>query len=250
MENIERITSRTILELVKEVKEMHQNRAMRLSKDTFVRRLLRPPYTLTKRMLNRLGFNVKYTGRSDMYYFSHDERRWHVNFLAYCLENWDSLAFDLTVFPYEDRKEIVKFVRNKLIGALYNVIESDELFDPEDLMYEREYAKMKGRISKKGGYYCLRWGKKYYLPVDHFEPVVFYHKYGTSAIPDHGKIAGKDIIDAGAFIGDSALVLNELSPKRIWAFEPEEKNYSLLERTVKINTLTNVIPIRMALSSH
>lgn len=62
-------------------------------------------------------------------------------------------------------------------------------------------------------------------------------------------VRNKDFIDAGAYIGDSALVLNKLEPNRIFSFEPEDKNYNLLKQTIYINNLENkIIPISKGLS--
>jgi FkbM family methyltransferase len=91
----------------------------------------------------------------------------------------------------------------------------------------------------------------YILPINHFEPVVFYHKYGIQELPSYVKesINGKDIIDAGAFIGDSALILNELKPRRIYEFEPLRENIQLLNKTIELNNLRTVVVVGKALAS-
>lgn len=60
---------------------------------------------------------------------------------------------------------------------------------------------------------------------------------------------GKDIIDAGAYIGDSALVFGRFFSKcrRIYAFEPDPDSYALMEKTIAMNRLANVIPVGVAL---
>lgn len=54
-------------------------------------------------------------------------------------------------------------------------------------------------------------------------------------------VSGKDFIDGGAYIGDSAVILNELNPKSIHCFEPNSKNYNILKKTIKINQLEDKI---------
>ena len=57
----------------------------------------------------------------------------------------------------------------------------------------------------------------------------------------------KDIIDVGAYVGDSAFILNQLKPQKIYAFEANTKNYDLLLKTIKLNHLNNVIAENLAL---
>jgi len=151
----------------------------------------------------------------------------------------------------EDKKEILKFIRNKVYGAFLDSVEKHKLFDRLDLKYESEYEKMNRKIKKKSKNYVLLDRKEYVLPINHFEHVVFYHKYGLYEIPSHVResLEGKDIIDAGAFIGDSALILNELNPRRIYAFEPLKENVLFLRKTIELNNLKNVIIVEKALAS-
>jgi len=80
---------------------------------------------------------------------------------------------------------------------------------------------------------------------------VFFHKYGVDQIPSAiaTRIEDKDFIDGGAFIGDSVVVLSELKPRRIYAFEPLYENFQLLKETIRLNRLSNVVPVKMALGT-
>lgn len=120
-----------------------------------------------------------------------------------------------------------------------------------DLKYCELYQQMRQSIISIGNYYELRWkGRIYRLPVNHFEPVVFFHKHGLDELPRHTleSISGRDFIDVGAFIGDSVLVLNELSPRKIYAIEPIPVNISMLKRTLELNKVSNVTVIDKAVS--
>ena len=64
--------------------------------------------------------------------------------------------------------------------------------------------------------YCY---KHYFLPIRHFEPSVFYYRHGIDCIENPEKIRQRDILDIGGFIGDSVLVLEPLTKKRIFSFE-------------------------------
>lgn len=91
--------------------------------------------------------------------------------------------------------------------------------------------------------------KNYFLPIRHFEPCVFWDCHGLSRIKHIEYTRERDIIDAGGFIGDSCLILSPLTHKKVYTFEAVEKNYVLMQETLKLNNLTNVVPIHAALSN-
>ena len=69
------------------------------------------------------------------------------------------------------------------------------------------------------------------------------YKNGFSYIEDAYSmyVSGKDFIDGGAYVGDSAVVLNELNPKSIHCFEPNKKNYDFLKKTIELNNLDDIV---------
>ena len=60
----------------------------------------------------------------------------------------------------------------------------------------------------------------------HIEESVFYYYHGLSLLPEQIKryIKDQDFIDAGAFIGDSAIALKEYQYKKIYSVEISEKS--------------------------
>jgi len=94
--------------------------------------------------------------------------------------------------------------------------------------------------------YCY---KNYFLPVKHFEAAVFYDKHGLNCVENLKSTKNKNIIDVGAFIGDSALILSPLTEKKIYSFEPVKENYEILLQTIELNNITNVIAENVALGS-
>ncbi len=88
------------------------------------------------------------------------------------------------------------------------------------------------------------------LSINHYEIIVFYYHCGLKYLPKHilNDLEGKDIIDGGAYIGDSALLFDKYyKPNKIYAFEPEINNYNHLVQTIKINSLSNVFPLQLGL---
>jgi FkbM family methyltransferase len=60
----------------------------------------------------------------------------------------------------------------------------------------------------------------------HIEESVFYYYHGLSLLPEQIKdyIKNQDFIDAGAFIGDSAIALKEYQYKKIYSVEISQKS--------------------------
>lgn len=91
--------------------------------------------------------------------------------------------------------------------------------------------------------------KQYLLPIKHFEASVFYYKHNIDDLKDLDKIKNKSIIDVGAFIGDSAIVFEPYTNKKIYAFEPTIENYTNMLKTIQLNESTKIEPINKALGS-
>lgn len=62
-------------------------------------------------------------------------------------------------------------------------------------------------------------------------------------------IRDKNIIDAGAFTGDTALPMSGLTDKNIYAFEPFKESFDLLAKNINDNNLENIIPINKSLGN-
>lgn len=92
--------------------------------------------------------------------------------------------------------------------------------------------------------------KQYRLPINHFEPCVFFDKHGITQLSgSRNRMIQGDIIDAGGFIGDSVLVLSPYTNKKVYTFEPVKENFDLLRKTMELNNITNVVCENMALGS-
>jgi FkbM family methyltransferase len=171
-------------------------------------------------------------------------------FLEFCIENRRKLHFNLSFFEKEeDKKLILRHIWNNI----YIALSSHYPKRSEDYVeYRRKYNAFERNIQKIGETFVLKVENcEYILPINHFDMAVFFHKYGIGALPQCVKenLASKDLIDAGAFIGDSALIFNELKPNKIYAFEPSRINYLLMQKTLKLNKLFNVVPLRSALGN-
>lgn len=66
---------------------------------------------------------------------------------------------------------------------------------------------------------------------------------------DEEFISNKDIIDAGAFTGDTSLPLSQLTSKNVYSFEPFKESFDILKRNVVDNNIKNIIPINKSLGN-
>lgn len=93
--------------------------------------------------------------------------------------------------------------------------------------------------------YCYQ---NYFLPINHFEPCVFYYRHSLDRLRDLEDLREKDLIDAGGFIGDSALIFSPLTNRKVYSFEPSPENYANFQKTIELNQLDNVVLEPLALS--
>jgi len=135
-------------------------------------------------------------------------------------------------------------IKHFMRGAYYmytnSVIRRSYLFNKEELQKRLEISEYINDIKKK-----------IKLPVNHYGHSVFYYHCGLKFLPETllKDLNETDIIDGGAFVGDSAIIFERYyQPNKIYAFEPELRNYNLMLQTMEINHLKKNVPIRKGLS--
>jgi FkbM family methyltransferase len=181
----------------------------------------------------------KKTQKDDLWKVSFSEKKWAIDFLLYIVDKNPDIPYEF--FPKENHSEITKFVRNKILLALFDYIPKSELFDENDFKRQKNWQNLykKNKIIKKKNYYEFMGFKS---KIAHFGPQIFFEKYGLDYIKSKEKLKNSTIIDCGAYIGDSAFIFEkELSPKEIICVEPDEKNYEILLENIKLNNLANKI---------
>ena len=92
--------------------------------------------------------------------------------------------------------------------------------------------------------------KKWLLPGPEFinlEPGVFYSKHFIEELDNLRELRSKAIIDVGAYIGDSALVLQDYTDEKVYAFEPSSRCLEILTETIKLNNSNKIIPVGLGL---
>lgn len=96
---------------------------------------------------------------------------------------------------------------------------------------------------------CVYAWKNYFLPQRYFDVNVYYHGYGLSRLKNLSEIRRGNVIDAGAFIGDSALMFAKLVAGRVYAMEAIDKNCDSIRKTVELNHLKNLEIVHKAVGS-
>lgn len=76
------------------------------------------------------------------------------------------------------------------------------------------------------------------------------HFFANNPFNDADKdfLKDKDIIDAGAYTGDSSISLSTLTSCNIYSFEPFAESYEKLVQNIKLNDIKNIIPVQSALT--
>lgn len=144
------------------------------------------------------------------------------------------------------RTIVLEINRLKQIKACTNV--NLDLFSTEEKEHRRAvFEELSSQILPLSES-CYYW-KGLMLPINHFEACVFYDKCGFTYLQHPERLRELDIIDAGAFIGDSALIFSQVTMGKVHAFEPTPANYELMMKTIEMNSLHNVVPCPYALGS-
>ncbi|MFH0807255.1 MAG: FkbM family methyltransferase [Elusimicrobiota bacterium] len=162
------------------------------------------------------------------------------------------------IFEDSDSRELYYTVFARNIYSSHFLPGFEEYYEPEE-EYNRKLTAIKSEITgkiefksnfftsktKKGKYPALNFanGESYVLPINWFELSVFSFHMGLKIIP--GKyldyIKDKYIVDGGAFVGDSSIVLAQYTTKKVLAIEPGAENYKRLQITPGLNQLRDKI---------
>lgn len=164
-------------------------------------------------------------------------------FAAYCYRN-EGYRLDTADFAGpDDERLLVDYVDNRLRGALeLPIVRASES--------KAGFAAFRAAIERtKQGWVLPLDGKKWLLPVSPEAYGAWIH-YGLDLLPAgvRGYVAGKDFVDVGAFVGDSAIYMLGYAPRKIYGFEPSPVNYVSFIKTIQENGLDEVVPLRRGLS--
>ncbi len=147
--------------------------------------------------------------------------------------------------PQESVATIVNIIKRlQLIKGTSNKLDLYSAEEKELMKSLKSYFQSILKISDN--LYCCQ---NYFLPINHFEPSVFFYKHGLDKLKNLNYFKNKAILDIGAFIGDSALILSPLTTDKVYSFEATTENYNNMLKTIELNNLTNVVAVKTAVGS-
>lgn len=183
--------------------------------------------------------------KEEIKYFS-NIRRLESLAISFCDRKFYNYAFHedfplklnelLKNFPEDSRKRAIElFLR---ANAVY-LLNKDTLFTDEELKLQEEYIEFSNK-NVSGNEIC---GFKF--TDQSYNKHCFMNDFTDE---DRNYIGNKDIIDAGAYIGDSSLAFSKLTSSRVHAFEPFSESFNKLLENIKLNDLDNIVPVEASLS--
>ena len=126
---------------------------------------------------------------------------------------------------------------NKSLQDVYTQREQEEFVRMND-----EFSSKIVKLNDNLYYY-----NGYYLPVNQFDSSVFFTRYGIDKLTTLDSVRNKHIIDAGGYVGDTALLFSSYTDKNIHVFEVSPSNMDIIRETIRLNHLDNIVPVSKAL---
>lgn len=135
-----------------------------------------------------------------------------------------------------ESKKMFKLILLRVL--MVEMIKRDSLYFDEELTNQKkftEFRKNNCKNNKIGEY--------------NFAGSFNLHMFINLNLTDEERefIKNRDIIDAGAFTGDTSIPLSEITQKNVYAFEPFGQSYELLVKNINDNGIDNIIPINKSL---
>jgi FkbM family methyltransferase len=151
----------------------------------------------------------------------------------------------LTAGLDEESRDTVLKIMNRLQRVKTDPGGLDIFTEPE----KRQLSILRDEFYSK----IIQWGEgvysyeNYRLPVNEFEPHVFYYRNNLEYVKNIDYLKDKDIIDAGGYVGDSALIFAGLTNKKVYSFEPVSAQAALMHKTFELNKVANGVIEHLAL---
>lgn len=135
-------------------------------------------------------------------------------------------------------KNMFKWILLRALSV--NLISRPSLYFDHELQAQKDYTDFKINNTSKNEVGGFKFTGNYNL-----------HAFIDLNLKDEDKkyLKNKDIIDAGAFTGDTSLPLSMITEKNVYAFEPFDDSFRLLEKNIKDNEIQNIVPIKMSLGN-
>lgn len=191
--------------------------------------------------------NEKYVKLDEEYKYFSNSRRLETLAASFCNRNFynyslrEDFPMKLNDFlkdlPKEDRNVVMHMILRAYAVHLIN--SRDTLFTDDELKLQDEYIEFSNK-NVSGNEIC---GFKF--TDQSYNKHCFMNEFSQK---DLEYMAKKDIIDAGAYIGDSSLAFTRLTSANVYAFEPFEESFNKMVENIKLNGVNNIVPVKASLS--
>lgn len=184
-------------------------------------------------------------------YFHGNSWHWSDKFKDYYIQHYNDCSSELkTLFANFSSKDVaylkLLWERNIKIIPYSLYTEKEGVLLKTDFLFTKEELEEQDKIFRTYHEYI----SKYILPENSvYEIPVFYYEHGLRNLSDEclAFIKQGDILDLGAYIGDSALILSKYTDKVVYSIEMNESNYKKMEFVLKTNHVDEkVYPILSA----
>ena len=169
--------------------------------------------------------------------------------LSGSFSNWDYVDFYLQD-DFEDKfKEITEKLDSeskKLYKWIYlrvlfvNLVTKQTIYLDEELEMQNKFTEFNIQNTKQDEVAGFKFSGNYNIHA--------FINLGLT-LEDKKFLKNKDIIDAGAFTGDTSLPLSKITKRNVYAFEPFDKSFNLLKNNIKKNSIHNIIPVKKSLGN-
>ena len=196
---------------------------------TFVGNIMRNRFPQLYKMITRFTFNLKkknYLFISDSFgesfknYISENAMAEKLNDLKSNLDEYSQKTIDVVYqrilnYPEFRYKQILIPKRDNIVGGLLN--EEKIRFNPKKIKKEQNIS----------------------LRTSLIESSVFQFYHGLKYLPKNilNSIEGKDFIDLGAFVGDTAIALRKYNYKKIYSIEMSRQSIVEYKKNMKLNLI-------------
>ena len=148
----------------------------------------------------------------------------------------------------ENSKKVIDYVEKSVVNYPIKRICKFENLDLQFPEHHQQYKKDWEREV------CKEISERYNLDGDRIAPEIFYFHHGLRFANEKIKnyIRDKDILDCGAYIGDSVLVLKDYTDKTIFCYEFYKPCIEKFQKIMKLNGVTSgyeLIPVALGEST-
>ena len=156
----------------------------------------------------------------------------------YFRDDFEDKFKEVTKNLHGQSKNTFKWIFLRVLAV--NFISRPSLYFDHELNEQKEFTEFKKANSNKNEIAGFKFEGDYNIHA-------FIDLHLTEA--DKEFIKNRDIIDAGAFTGDTSLPLSKITDRNVYAFEPFDDSFELLNKNIADNSIENIISINKSLGN-